>query len=138
MGFEDIFFNEMAGVLPAFKQRDHAIEIEEGKESPYGPLYNLSQTELSKLRRYLENSLQKDWIRRSTSSVEALILFISKKDNELRLCVNYRGLNAVIVKNWHSLPLIIETLNRLCGVKVFLKLDLKDAYHRLRIREGDE
>lgn len=136
--FEDIFSNEMAGVLPAFKQGDHAIEIEEGKESPYGPLYNLSQTELSELRRYLEDSLQKGWIRRSTSSAGALILFVPKKDDGLRLCVDYRGLNAVTVKNRHPLPLITETLNRLCGVKVFSKLDLKDAYHRLRIREGDE
>ena len=128
----------MTGVLLAFKQRDHVIEIKEDKESLYEPLYNLSQTKLSKLRRYLEDSLQKSWIRRSTSSAEVLILFISKKDNKLRLCVDYRDLNAVTVKNRHSLFLIIETLNRLCGAKVFSKLDLKDAYHRLHIREGDE
>ena len=138
LGFEDIFSNEMTGVLPAFKQGDHAIEIEEGKEPPYGPLYNLSQTELSELRRYLEDSLQKGWIRRSTSSAGAPILFVPKKDDRLRLCVDYRGLNAMTVKNRHPLPLITETLDRLCGAKVFSKLDLKDAYHRLRIREGDE
>ncbi len=136
--FSDTFSNDQASILPAFKQGDHAIEIEDGKEPPYGPLYNLSQTELSELRRYLEDSLQKGWIRHSTSSAGAPILFVPKKDGGLRLCVDYRGLNAVTVKNRHPLPLITETLDRLCGSKVFTKLDLKDAYHRLRIKAGDE
>ena len=61
-----------------------------------------------------------------------------KKDGGLRLCVNYRGLNAVTIKNRHLLPLITETLDRLCGAKRFSKLDLKDAYHRIRIKRGDE
>lgn len=61
-----------------------------------------------------------------------------KKDGGLCLCVDYWGLNAVTVKNQHQLPLITETLDRLCGAKVFTKLDLKDAYHRIRIREGDK
>ena len=61
-----------------------------------------------------------------------------KKDGGLRLCVDYRGLNKVTVKNRHPLPLISETLDRLNGAKQFTKLDLKDAYHRIRIRKGDE
>ena len=52
--------------------------------------------------------------------------------------MNYRGLNAITIKNRHLLPLIIETLNRLYGVKVFLKLDLKDTYYRLRIKKSDK
>ena len=136
--FSDVFSPDLAGTLPALKQGDHAIELEAGKEPPYGPLYNLSQTELSELRRYLEESLHKGWIRHSTSSAGAPILFVPKKDGGLRLCVDYRGLNAVTVKNRHPLPLITKTLDRLCGAKVFTKLDLKDAYHRIRIREGDE
>ena len=61
-----------------------------------------------------------------------------KKDGGLRLYVDYRGLNKVIVKYRHSLPLISETLDRLSRAKVFIKLDLNDAYHRVRIKEGDE
>ena len=61
-----------------------------------------------------------------------------KKDGGLRLYVDYRGLNKVIVKNRHPLPLISETLDRLSGAKVFTKLDLKDTYYRIRIKEGDE
>ena len=61
-----------------------------------------------------------------------------KSDNFLRLCVDYRALNKVTVKNRHPLPLINETLDRLTGAKIFTKLDLRDAYHRIRIKRGDE
>ena len=135
--FEDVFSNEKAGILPEQKQGDHAIELD-GGEPPYGPLYNLSRVELAELRRYLDDALAKGWIRHSVSPAGAPILFVLKKDGGLRLCVDYRGLNAVTVKNRHPLPLITETLDRLCGAKRFSKLDLKDAYHRIRIKRGDE
>lgn len=65
-------------------------------------------------------------------------MFVPKKGGGLRLCVDYRGLNKITLKNRTPLPLISETLDRLGGAKIFTKLDLKDAYHRLRIRRGDE
>jgi len=135
--YEDVFDAEQAGVLPAHSQFEHAIELE-GGQPPYGPLYNLSVKELEVLRDYLDNALAKGHIRSSTSPAGAPILFVPKKDGGLRLCVDYRGLNKVTKKNRYPLPLISETLDRLVGAKVFTKLDLKDAYHRLRIREGDE
>ena len=135
--FKDVFSSESASALPPLKDGDHAIELD-GRDPPYGPLYNLSQKELAELRRYLEEALQKGWIRHSTSPAGAPILFVPKKDGGLRLCVDYRGLNAVTVKNRHPLPLITETLDRLSGARVFTKLDLKDAYHRIRIKLGDE
>ena len=66
------------------------------------------------------------------------ILFIFKKDNELRLCVNYKKLNAVIIKNRYSLFLIMKTLNRLYDVKVFIKLNLKNVYYKIRIKKDDK
>ena len=65
-------------------------------------------------------------------------MFVPKKDGGLRLCVDYRGLNKVTIKNRTPLPLISKTLDRLRRSKRFTKLDLKDAYYRLRIRKGDE
>jgi hypothetical protein len=65
-------------------------------------------------------------------------LFVLKKDGSLRLYIDYRGLNAIIKKNRHLLPLINETLNRLRRVKVFSALNLKDAYYRILIKRGDE
>ena len=61
-----------------------------------------------------------------------------KKDNELRLYIDYRDLNVITIKNRHSLPLISETLNRLCESKIFTKLDLKNVYYKLRIKIDDE
>jgi hypothetical protein len=90
------------------------------------------------LREYLQDSLRNGWIRESTSPAGAPILFTPKKDGELRLCVDYRALNKLTIKNRYPLPLIGEILDRLVGAKVFTKLDLRNAYHRIRIREGDE
>jgi hypothetical protein len=115
-----------------------AIELEEGKQPPHGPLYNLSQAEMDVLKTYLDDMLAKGWIRHSKSPAGAPILFVKKKDGGLRLCVDYRGLNAVTIKNRCPLPLIQESLDRLGTAKVFSKMDLRDAYHRIRIREGDE
>jgi hypothetical protein len=90
------------------------------------------------LREYLDTALKKGWIRVSKLLYVALILFVPKKDGGDRLCVNYRGLNKVTIKNRYPLPLISELLNRLGHVKVFTKLNLRNVYYRLRIKEGDE
>lgn len=90
------------------------------------------------LREYIEGALEKGWISPSKSPTGAPILFVPKKDGSLRLCVDYRGLNSLTIKNRHPLPLISKTLDRLSTAKVFTQLDLRDAYHRIRIKEGDE
>jgi hypothetical protein len=93
---------------------------------------------LEVLRKYLAEYLERGWIRRSKSPAGAPILFVKKKDGSLRLCVDYRGLNKITVKNRHPLPLISESLERLAQAKLYTKLDVREAYHRIRIREGDE
>lgn len=127
-----------ASALPDPGPQDLAITLEEGHQPPFQPLYNLSQVELDILRKYLAEYLQRGWIRRSKSPAGAPILFAKKKDGSLRLCVDYRGLNKVTIKNRHPLPLITESLERLAQAKVFSKVDVRDAYHRIRIKAGDE
>lgn len=136
--FADVFGPAEHTALPRGEGAIHAIELEEGKQPPYQPLYNLSATELQLLRDYLDSAMEKGWIRRSESAAGAPILFVPKKDGTMRLCVDYRGLNAITIKNRHPLPLISETLDRLGGARWFSKIDLKDAYHRIPIRKGDE
>lgn len=136
--FSDVFFANNAKKLAPHRDIDLAIEIQPDKQPPYGPIYPLSQTELAALREYLEENLAKGFIRESKSPAGAPILFAPKKDGGLRLCVDYRGLNAVTVKNRYPLPLISEIMDRVSGAQYFSKIDLKDAYHRLRIKEGDE
>jgi len=134
--FQEVFWQEeKESQFAPCEGVEHAIETT--SEPPFGPIYNLSGPELQALRVYLEDSLRKGWITQSESPAGAPILFVPKKDGGLRLCVDYRGLNKVTIKNRHPLPLISEILDRLSGAKIFTKIDLKDAYHRIRIRRSD-
>ena len=111
----DVFSANNAKKLAPHRDIDLAIELQSGKEPPYGPIYPLSQTELAALREFLEENLAKGFIRESKSPVGAPILFAPKKDGSLRLCVDYRGLNAITVKNRYPLPLITEIIDRVTG-----------------------
>jgi hypothetical protein len=124
--------------LPLHRYHDHQILLLEGKVPPFKPLQVLDEGRLQVLREYLETSLEQGWIRSSTSPVGAPIHFIKKKDVSLRLCVDYRGLNAITVRDRTLLPLSGEALDWLANAKIHTKLDVKDAYHNLRIAEGDE
>jgi hypothetical protein len=136
--FADVASEDDSKELAAHSRNDLAINVAEGEVPPYQPLYGLSEAELVVLRKYLAEFMQRGWIRRSKSPAGAPILFAKKKDGSLRLCVDYRGLNKVTVKNRHPLPLIAESLERLAQAKIYTKLDIRDAYHRIRIKEGDE
>lgn len=136
--FSEVFSEEKAAELPAIDGPSHAIELKEGAAPPWGPMYVLAEKEMDALREYLSKMLHRGWIRRSSSPAGAPILFVPKKDGGLRLCVDYRALNEITIKNRAPLPLISETLDRLSKAVIFTKLDLKDAYHRIRIRAGDE
>ena len=135
--FADVFEENEDEHLPQVSSVRHSIETEEGKPVPYGPLYPLSQFELRTLRDYLADSMRKGWIQESTSPAGAPILFVKKKDGSLRLCVDYRGLNRVTVKNRYPLPLIGEILDRLTDARYYTAFDLRNAYHRIWIRKED-
>ena len=134
----NVFSPSNTNSLPPHRDEDHAIELEPGKTPPFGPLYNLSEYQLKTLREYIDENLANGFIRPSKSSAGAPVLFTPKPDGTLRLCVDYRGLNSMTIKNRYPLPLIDEILDRLSGARVFTKIDVKNAYYRLRIREGDE
>jgi len=137
--FLDVFSVRNAETLALHRPGvDLAIELQEGKQPPYGPLYPFSPAELEILRQWLEEQLQKGFIQVSKSLVGAPILFVPKKDGTLRLCVDYRGLNVVTVKNRYPLPLINEIMDRVQGAQFFSKIDLKDAYYRIRIHPRDK
>ena len=124
--------------LAPHRDIDLAIELQPGKEPPYGPIYPLSPKELAALKEFLEENLAKGFIRESKSPAGAPILFVPKKDGGLRLCVDYRGLNSITIKNRYPLPLITEIMDQVTGANYFSKIDLKDAYYRIRIKAGDE
>ncbi|GBG92017.1 hypothetical protein CBR_g54112 [Chara braunii] len=115
----------------------HEIIIEAGAVPPRGCIYRMSEEELSVLRAQLDDLLEKGWIRPSSSPYGAPILFVPKKNKDLRLCIDYRKFSAQTVKNAGPLPRIDDLLERLGGAKFFSKLDLKSRYHKLEIRQAD-
>ena len=136
--FMDVFSEKESNTLPLHGPHDHQIPIVDEKAPPFGPIYPLSRTELQVLSDYLKENLEKGFIRPSSSPAGAPILFVKKKDGSLRLCVDYRGLNKITIKNRYPLPLINELLDRLAHARVFTKLDIRNAYNRIRIASGDE
>ena len=137
--YSDVFSVENAAELPENTGiNEHAIELEEGKQPPFGPIYSLGPVELETLKTYIETNLANGFIRPSKSPAGAPILFDRKPDRSLRLYVDYRGLNNITIKNRYPLPLIGESLDRLGRARRFTQLDLTNAYYRMRIREGDE
>ena len=116
----------------------HAIELQDGKQPPYRSIYSLRLVELEILKTYLETHLKTEFFQPSKSLAGALILFDKKPDNSFWLCVNFQGLNNLMIKNRYPLLLIGKALDRLGKVKQFTQLDLTSAYHQMRIREGDK
>lgn len=137
--FLDVFSEKEANPLPEHRPgKDHAIPLLESSQPPFAPIYPLSQDELEVVAEYLKTTLANGCIRPSTSPVGASIRFVKKKDGSLPLCVDYRGLKKVTVKNRYPLPLTNVMMDRPSTVSVFTKLDIRNAYHRIRIAEGDE
>jgi hypothetical protein len=111
----DVFSDSNTKKLALYRDIDLTIDLIPGKELLYGLIYPLLPRELAVLKEFLEENLVKGFIRESKSPAGAPILFTPKKDRGLRLCVNYRGLNAITVKNRYPLPLITEIIDRVLG-----------------------
>ena len=137
--YADVFSFDLAmELLENTGINKHAIELQNGEQPPYRPIYSLVPVELETLKTYIETHLKTGFIWPSKFPAGAPILFDKKPDGSLRLCLNYRGLNNLTIKNWYPLPLISETLDRLGRAKRFTQLDLTSAYYRMRIREVDK
>lgn len=136
----DVFDRKESDRLPPHRGPgvDHQIELDPGAEAPWGPLYNMSRDELLVLRKSLTELLDKGFIRVSNSPAAAPVLFAKKPGGGLRFCVDYRGLNRISRKDRYPLPRINETFERISRAKWFTKLDVIAAFHKIRIREGDE
>ncbi|GBG64593.1 hypothetical protein CBR_g45650 [Chara braunii] len=133
--YDDVF-EAPQGVVPDRSIR-HEFILEAGAVPPRGCIWRMSEEELSVLEAQLDDLLEKGWIRPSSSPYDAPVLFVRKKNKDLRLCIDYRKLNAQTVKNADPLPRIDDLLEPLGGAKFFSKLDLKSGYHQLEIRGED-
>jgi len=136
--YNNVFNLKNAFIFLNYKKKNHNINLLLSKESFYELLYSFFEKKLNILQEYLLKNLTLNRIRKFISLVNASMLFVLKSDNSLRLCVNYRNLNVIIIKNRCFLSLIKKTLNRLIDVVYFTKLNLKNAYYWIRIRLGDK
>ncbi len=136
--FPDVMPEELSDELPPRRQVDHVIEVMPGVAPPAKAPYRMNHEELRELKVQLEELLAKGYIKPSKSPYGAPVLFVHKKDGTLRMCVDYRALNKVTVKNWYPLPRIDDLFDRLSGAKVFSRIDLCSRYYQIRIAQGDE
>ena len=137
--FANVFSPDLASKLPKHtKINNPAIELVDGQQPPYGPIYNLKSVELEILKAFIVINLANGFIRPSKSPAGAPVLFDRNSDNSFQLCVDYRGLNNLTIKNRYPLPLIEELLDKLRRAKQFTQLDLTSVYYQMRICKGDK
>ncbi len=135
--FADVFDKVNADKLLEHDSQDHTKDTK-SKMSSFESVYNLSMTELELFKKYLDEFLTKRFIVFSSSLVDASILFVKKSRNDLKLCVNYKELNVITIKNRYSISLINQLLNRLNDVKKFTKLNIQTTYNFIHIKEENE
>uniref|UniRef100_A0A3B1ID85 Gypsy retrotransposon integrase-like protein 1 n=1 Tax=Astyanax mexicanus TaxID=7994 RepID=A0A3B1ID85_ASTMX len=135
---KEVFSKERATQLPPHRPWDCSIDLLPNSTPPRSRVYPLSEPETLALEKYIDEALTMGHIRPSTSPCAAGFFFVEKKDGGLRPCIDYRGLNAISVKNPYPLPLVPSALEKLRNAQWFTKLDLRSAYNLIRIKEGDE
>jgi hypothetical protein len=134
--FPDVFPEELPG-MPPDRDIEFVIELKPSTTPIYKTPHRMAAPELAKLKEHIKELLEKGFIHPSSFPWGAPVIFFPKKDGTQRLCVDYRALNEVTVKNKYPLPRIDDLFDQLCGVCVFSKIDLRLGYHQLKIRECD-
>lgn len=141
--FKEIFEEaEGEDALPEHRPWDLEIKLREGTFPTFKPMYRMRQNEKKVLEDYVRDKLKKGHIRPSRSPAGYPVLFVPKPNKHgvptLRMCVDYRQLNEITIKNRYPLPLIADLTDVLQGAQIFTAIDLRDSYALLRIKEGDE
>ncbi|KAL4281883.1 hypothetical protein GQ457_03G019080 [Hibiscus cannabinus] len=134
--FSGVFLEELPG-LPPDREVEFVIETHVDSAPVSISPYRMAPKELKELKIQLQELLDRGFIRPSTSPWEAPILFVKKKDESLRMCIDYRQLNKMTVKNKYPLPRIDDLFDQLRGASVFSKIDLRSGYNQLKVREQD-
>lgn len=133
--YDDIF--EAPTSFPPFRRREHFIHTFPNSKPILVRLYRYPQYQKAEMESLVKEMLQQGIVRPSTSSYSSLVILIKKKDGGWRLCVDYRALNSITVKDRFPIPTIDELLGELNGATIFSKLDLRSGYHQIRINPTD-
>ncbi|GJS17147.1 putative reverse transcriptase domain-containing protein [Tanacetum coccineum] len=134
--FPEVFPEDLPG-LPPTRQVEFQIDLVPGAAPVARAPYRLAPSEMKELSEQLKELSDKGFIRPSSSPWGAPVLFVKKKDGSFRMCIDYRELNKLTVKNRYPLPRIDDLFDQLQGSSVYSKIDLRSGYHQLRVREED-
>jgi hypothetical protein len=134
--FLDVFSEELPG-MPPDREIEFVIELVPGAAPIFKRPYRMVANQLVELKEQLQELLDKGYIRPSASPWGAPIIFVPKKDATQRMCVDYRSLNEVTIKNKYPLPRVDDLFDQLKGACVFSKIDLRSGYHQLKIKATD-
>jgi hypothetical protein len=134
--YRDVFSEEVPG-LPPRRDIDFSIELAPRAVPVSRTPYRMSTPELVELKLQLKEMMDKGYIHPNMSPWGSPVMFVKNKDDTLRLCIEYRQLNKVTIKNKYPLPRIDDLFNQLGGVSIFSKIDLKSGYHQVRIKGED-
>jgi hypothetical protein len=126
-------FPEELTELPPDQDVEFVIELMLGVGSIAKSLYRMSFDELDELKIHLKKLLEQGFVRSSASPWGSPVLFVEKKDGTKRMCIDYRTLNSMTIKNKYPLPRIEDLLDRLKKAKFFSKIDLRSGYHQMKI-----
>ncbi|KAF8697567.1 hypothetical protein RHS03_07749, partial [Rhizoctonia solani] len=136
--FQKVFSEEFFTTLPEHRPYDIAVDLEEDKQPPYGPTYSMTPAEREALKEHTDSELAAGKTVPTTSPAGAPVMFVKRADGRLCLVVDYRRLNAFPIKDRYALPRQDKLIEKLRHAKIFTKLDLRNGYHNIRIKEGDE
>jgi len=139
--YADVFSKEESDQLAPHRYIDFKIKLNEGcseDDLGFSPLYQQSVAELEEVKKYLTENLDKGFIAPSQAPYASLVLFVKKSNSSLRFCIDFRKLNSMTRKDRYPLPLIDETLAALAKAKIYSKLDIRQAFHRIRMHPDSE
>jgi hypothetical protein len=134
--YPDVFLEELPG-MPPDRDIEFSIELLPGTAPISKRPWRMDVKDLVELKKQIEELIEKGFIRPSSSPWGAPVLFVSKKDGSRRMCVDYRSLNEVSIKNKYPLPRIEDLFDQMKGAKIFSKINLRSGYHELKIRAED-
>jgi hypothetical protein len=134
--YPDVFPEELPGMSPD-RDVEFVIDLLRGTASISKRPYRMSSTQLIELKKHIKELLEKGFIRPSSSPWGPPVIFVKKKDGTQRMCVDYRLLNEVTIKNKYPLPRIEDLFDQMRDAKVFSKIDLRSGYHQMKIRWSD-
>ncbi|GJV00478.1 putative reverse transcriptase domain-containing protein [Tanacetum coccineum] len=132
-----VVFPENLPALPPVRQVEFQIDLIPGAAPVARAPYRLAPSEMQELSDQLQELADRGFIRPSTSPWGAPVLFVKKKDESFRMCIDYRELNKLTVRNRYPLPRIDDLFDQLQGLSVYSKIDLRSGYHQLRVRDKD-